>query len=65
MNEITYIFSVAATVFLPLGFFTGLMGINMGGMPGVDSQVGFWVFSAICLLIVTVQVIIFKRLRWF
>ena len=38
LNDITYIFSVAATVFLPLSFLTGLMGINIGGMPGVDTR---------------------------
>ena len=42
LNEFTYMFSVVATIFLPLGFLTGLMGINMGGMPGEDSTEAFW-----------------------
>lgn len=36
LNSMTYMFSVAATIFLPLTFLTGLLGINIGGMPGVD-----------------------------
>jgi hypothetical protein len=31
--------TIVAAIFLPLGFFTGLMGIKVGGMPGVESMV--------------------------
>jgi zinc transporter len=65
LNEITYIFSVAATIFLPLSFLTGLMGINLGGMPGIDEDLAFWVFSGVCGLIVTVQVLLFRKVGWF
>ena len=65
LNDITYIFSVAATVFLPLSFLTGLMGVNIGGMPGIDSVQAFWIFCAACVLIVAVQVFIFKKWKWF
>ena len=65
LNNITYIFSVAATIFLPLGFLTGLMGINIGGMPGVESGDAFWIFTGICALIIVVQVALFKKLKWF
>ena len=65
LNDITYIFSVAATIFLPLSFLTGLMGINVGGMPGVDSGDAFWAFSGLCVLIVAVQVFVFKKWKWF
>ena len=65
LNDITYIFSVAATVFLPLSFLTGLMGINIGGMPGVNSDQAFWIFGGLCAMIVVVQVALFKRLGWF
>lgn len=65
LNDITYIFSVAATVFLPLSFLTGLMGINIGGMPGVDNNNSFWMFAGLCAVIVAIQVTLFKKLRWF
>lgn len=65
LNNITYIFSVAATIFLPLGFITGLMGINVGGMPGVENAEAFWIFTGICMLIIVVQVLLFKKLKWF
>jgi integrase len=36
LNKTTFMFSVAATISLPLSFFTGLMGINVGGMLSND-----------------------------
>ena len=43
-NRRTYLFTVVAGVFLPLGFVTGLLGINVGGIPGVDNPLAFtWV----------------------
>ena len=30
--------SVVATLFLPLGFFTGLFGVNLAGMPGQEGN---------------------------
>jgi len=65
LNDITYIFSVAATIFLPLSFLTGLMGINIGGMPGVESGSAFWIFTSLCIFIIAAQVIIFRKLKWF
>lgn len=44
MNHRLYIFSVLAVLFLPLGFITGLFGINVGGMPGAENQAAFWWF---------------------
>ncbi|OLQ93455.1 magnesium transporter CorA [Vibrio panuliri] len=49
LNNRSYVLTVIAAIFLPLGFFTGLMGINVGGMPGVDSSVGFWIVVWLCV----------------
>jgi|TARA_R110002096_G_scaffold416576_2_gene619409 zinc transporter len=65
LNKNMYILSVIAAVFLPLGFLTGLLGINVGGIPGADNSDAFWIFCSILIVIVTLQVIIFKKLRWF
>ena len=40
-NSRMYVLSVVAAVFLPLTFITGLLGMNVGGLPGVDSASGF------------------------
>ena len=55
-----------ATVMLPLGFFTGLLGINVDGMPGAhDTPWAFWAVSGFLALLVLAQVIVMRRLRWF
>ncbi len=64
MNERTYVFTVVATIFLPLGFFTGLMGINVGGMPGVEDSTAFWIVVAMCLGLVALLGVFFRLRRW-
>ncbi len=65
LNKNLYILSVIAAVFLPLGFLTGLLGINIGGIPGADNPHAFYIFDVILIGIVAAQVIIFKKLKWF
>lgn len=48
-NKTMYMLSIVAAVFLPLGSLTGLMGINIGGMPGVDNGRAFWVFVVLLI----------------
>lgn len=48
MARATYLLSLVATLFLPLGFLTGLLGINVGGIPGAN--VG-WAFWLVCILL--------------
>jgi zinc transporter len=60
----TYLLTVVAALFLPLGFVTGLLGINVGGMPGVDSA---WAFGLVCLLLIglgALEIWLLRRLRW-
>ena len=45
LNRNLYVLSVISAVFLPLGFLTGLMGINLAGMPGADWAPAFWTFT--------------------
>lgn len=41
-----YVLSVVAAIFLPLGFVTGLLGINVGGIPGTEWP---WSFTVVCV----------------
>ena len=65
LNRNMYVLSVIAAIFLPLGFLTGLLGINVGGIPGADNADAFFMFSALLVVIVIVQVSVFKYLKWF
>ena len=60
----TYMLTIVAGIFLPLGFLTGLMGINVGGMPGVEDSHAFWVVVGICLSVMAVQLFLFWKWKW-
>lgn len=60
----TYMLTIVAGIFLPLGFLTGLMGINVGGMPGVNDGDAFWIVVAACLAIMAAQLFFFWRWKW-
>jgi len=50
---------------LPLGFFTGLMGINVGGMPGVEDSGAFWVVVGLCVGLSLLLAAVFRWRNWF
>jgi zinc transporter len=60
-----YMLSVLAAIFLPLGFLTGLLGINVGGFPGAENPWAFLLFLLFLAGIVVVQMLWFKRKKWF
>ena len=60
----TYMLTIVAGIFLPLGFLTGLLGINVGGMPGTDNPQAFWGVVALCLILFVALIVVFRRLRW-
>uniref|UniRef100_A0A7C2BFV8 Zinc transporter ZntB n=1 Tax=Pseudomonas graminis TaxID=158627 RepID=A0A7C2BFV8_9PSED len=64
MNRTIYRFGVITGIFLPMSFLTGLLGINVGGIPGSENPYGF-VYACLLILVVAVgQMWLFKRLRW-
>lgn len=65
LNKNMYVLSVIAAIFLPLGFLTGLLGVNVGGIPGADNIDAFWIFCVILIVLVVVQIAFFKKQKWF
>ena len=63
MNRNMYLMSIIAAVFLPLGLLTGLLGINVGGMPGAESRWAFWIVCALLVVIAIAEVWYFRRRR--
>ncbi|MFT6912103.1 MAG: zinc transporter [Paracoccaceae bacterium] len=57
----SYVLSIVAAIFLPLGFLTGLFGVNLAGMPGAQSV---WAFGALCGGSVAVGIVLFVVFRW-
>jgi zinc transporter len=64
LNQRMYVLSIISAVFLPLGFLTGLLGINVGGIPGADNDYAFLIFLLLLGLLVGVLLILFRRWRW-
>lgn len=61
LNRNLYLLSVITAIFLPLGFLTGLFGINVGGG---DPQ-AFAIFSFSLFVLVVIQIILFRVFKWF
>jgi len=64
MNTRMYVLSLVAAIFLPLGFLTGLLGINVGGIPGSENQSAFLIFIMMLIVVVFLQIVIFKKKKW-
>lgn len=64
MNRTMYIFGIITGFFLPMTFLTGLLGVNVGGIPGAQSPYGFAIACLLIGLIALFQWWIFRRLRW-
>lgn len=63
-NKTLYVLAIISAIFLPLAFLTGLLGINIGGMPGVDSSYAFWLFCVIMAICLFFELLIFRKLKW-
>lgn len=59
-----YLLTLIAAVFLPLSFLTGLLGINVGGIPGSDSPTAFWIVAISLISLAGVLLVAFKKLHW-
>jgi zinc transporter len=63
MNRTMFLLSLIATVFLPLGFITGLLGINVGGIPGTDDPWAFAIVTVALVVLAGAEALLFRRLR--
>lgn len=60
-NSRMYVLSVVAAIFLPLTFVTGLLGMNVGGLPGLESPRGF--ISSVVIMVGAAAVLL-SFFRW-
>jgi len=63
MNRNMYWLSIVATVFLPIGFVTGLLGVNVGGIPGSDNPWAFAGLVALLAALIGFEVWLMRRMR--
>ncbi len=63
-NSRMYLLSIVAAIFLPLSFLTGVFGMNVGGLPGVDSPSGFLYTGGAMLAVGIGLVAYFHSKKW-
>ena len=64
MNSRMYLLTIVAALFLPLGFVTGLMGVNVAGIPGTEHPGAFLADCFMLLLLALLQLWLFRRQGW-
>lgn len=64
MDSRALLISIVALVFLPLTFITGLLGMNVDGIPYAHHPWAFWGVTGVCLLLALFVVGWFARAHW-
>jgi zinc transporter len=64
IDQRSLLISVIAFIFLPLTFITGLLGMNVDGIPFAHERWAFWGVSGVCVLIGAVVLAWFGRRHW-
>ena len=64
-NSRTYLLSIVATIFLPLSFLTGVFGMNVGGMPGLENPEAFRILTVAMALLGTLLIGYIWWKKWF
>ena len=63
-NARMYLLSVVAAIFLPLTFVTGLLGMNVAGLPGTENPQGFFISAVVMIGLGMALGLYFKWKRW-
>ncbi|KII75701.1 CorA family divalent cation transporter [Vibrio renipiscarius] len=64
MSQSSFNLTIVATVFLPLTFVSGLLGMNVGGIPDTHNPWGFWgITAAMLCLAVGLWVYLYRHLQ--
>lgn len=63
-NARMYVLSIVAAIFLPISFVTGLFGMNVAGLPGLEQPSAFNVVAVLMIVIVGGILGYFKIRKW-
>lgn len=63
-NARVYLLSIVAAIFLPLSFLTGLFGMNVAGLPGLQDPRAFLIVCGLMLGLGVATLIVFRWKRW-
>jgi zinc transporter len=63
LSRNTYLLSILAAVFLPVGFLTALAGVSIAGLPGKDDPEAFWWLCGILGGLILLELLVLRRMR--
>jgi zinc transporter len=64
LNRRVYTLTVLAVIALPLTVLTGALGMNVGGLPGLEDPGAFWVTMGLLGVFVALEIVVLRRFRW-
>ena len=63
-NDLIVTLSIVAAIFLPLSFVTGLLGMNVAGLPGTEDPDGFLISALVMIGLGIGLVAFFRWKKW-
>jgi zinc transporter len=64
LSDRLYVLTLVSATLLPLSFITGLLGVNIGGIPLRESRWAFWILCMFLIAMAMGQYWVVKKLRW-
>jgi zinc transporter len=64
LNRRLYALAIVTAIFLPLSFLTGLLGMNVAGVPFTTQPWAIWVWGGVFLVVLTGQLLLLRRVKW-
>ena len=64
-NSRMYVLSIIAAIFLPITFITGLFGMNVAGLPGIEDKSAFLVVAGIMAATTVGTLVLLRAKHWF
>lgn len=63
-NKIMAVLTIITTIFFPLSIITGWYGMNFEYMPELAYKYAYLILGIVCVIIIAVEIIIFKKKKW-
>ncbi len=64
LNDRVYALTILAGVFLPLSVITGLLGMNVDGIPLSSNPAGFWITTISLVVLLVISLTLLRMKRW-
>lgn len=64
LNRRLYALAIITAIFLPLSFLTGLLGMNVAGIPLTSEPWSFWLWAGVFATVLTGQIVLLRFVRW-